>query len=346
MRTLAQATEGALSSDYRQRRYSFSPPSQLVNDPPEELQKQIGDWIKAGEDEGGLDVRPSLRINSELQQEGTCSWLYDEEAFKSWYEAQTSAVAWYHAPPGAGKTVLAATLVKHLQEQNLKTVYFFCSFSDPTRRKPINVLRSIALQILAHLDDIPDRVLSQYKTEIKNHISNLRDIVPAVNLVEALLMSCPRIHIVIDGLDECYDRDREMLLVTLFELLNCKLYGVVKWFFTSRNERSIIQMMRMAGAMEICPSKESIESDIRLYLEDQMIAMDKCKHQVDYWTSAAEGNFLWSKLILQIMKGDDFICDDDAKEALEKFPKGLTGCYSRSLEQLSQFSDDEQELAR
>ena len=169
----------------------------------------------------------------------------------------------------------------------------------------------------------------------------------ALKLVRALLFKCDRVHIVVDGLDECHDRHRLLLLATLFDLSKCKLYGVVKWFFTSRNEPDIVPLMREAEAIEIQPSEKSIEHDIKLYLQNEMRSIDKCTYQIDYWTAAAEGNFLWSRLMLQIMKGDESSCEEEIDEALRKFPKGLTGCYARSLEQLSEvLSPAHQELAR
>ena len=104
--------------------------------------------------------------------------------------------------------------------------------------------------------------------------------------------------------------------------------------------------MHEIEAMEIRPSRESVERDIKIFLGHHMSRMGKCEHTIAHWTLASANNFLWSRLIIQIMQGGGYTCDEDIEEALMKFPKGLTGCYSRSLEQLSKRSNEERELAR
>ena len=309
----------------------------------DEMRRLIVDWLKAGEDDAKLDMRMDLRTNLDLQQVGTCTWLYDNPTFKAWHNATSNAAVWYHAGPGAGKTILSSVLTKYLQDQGLKTAYFFYSFNDPSRRKAITAIRSLALQLLTQSDTIPDSVLRLYETEVANRTFTLRDHHTIALVLQALLKQSSRIHVILDGLDECYDRS---LMRDIFvQLMSAETYGLVKWFFTSRNEPDLRSMTRQVGASEIVPSPKVIMGDIKKYLQDHM-AGDHSIVCIDQWTTASEGNFLWIHLMLRILTGMDLTCDEDIEEELEKFPKGLTGCYLRSLQQLSLRSKQHQELAR
>ena len=102
----------------------------------------------------------------------------------------------------------------------------------------MNILRSIALQLLALESKNLEAVLPLYKAELDNYSSILHDPETAVKLVEALLLKQDRVHIVVDGLDECDESDRDWLFRTFSDLTSCKTYGIVKWFFTSRANHS------------------------------------------------------------------------------------------------------------
>ena len=63
---------------------------------------------------------------------GTCQWVFHDPQFKAWRYSDdpASALLWIHARAGRGKSVLAATIVQHLQHQTRNSgdacVYFFC----------------------------------------------------------------------------------------------------------------------------------------------------------------------------------------------------------------------------
>jgi hypothetical protein len=310
------------------------------------MRKDIVDWIKAGEDDAKLDIRGDIRENMERRYDNTCEWLFEHPDMEKWLAAKKSTALWYSAPPGAGKTILASAVALHLQDKGLKTATFFYSFNDVVRRKPITALRCLALQLLKHSDPIPDKVRRLYEEDIMNHCFKLVYFQVAIEVIEALIKQIGRIHIIVDGLDEC--PDRQQLFNSICPLLKTKTYGIVKWFFASRREHDIRSSMRKHGVTEIEAPRDRLVSDIRRYVTNHLQEKlgSNCEKCIEHWTSESEGNFLWVTHMLRIVGGEDLTCEEEIEEELNRFPKGLTGCYIRSLAQLSKRPERHQQLAR
>ena len=311
-----------------------------------QTKRQIVDWIKSNEDDLKLDVRGDVDAGVKIRHEQSCEWFLELPDFRTWIESKKTSSIWYNAPPGTGKTVLMSTLTQHLQTKGLKTASFFYCFNDTVKKKPITALRCIALQLLKHAASIPDKVLRLYEDDVEDHCFKLRDW-RVVEVCEALLQQIGRVHILVDGLDEC--EDRQELLNCFGRLLDAKTYGVVKWFFGSRPERDIRSCMQKHNVKTIKAPEDSLKSDITSFVRAQMESKsdhccDKC---VKYWTEASEGNFLWVTLMLHILlEGEGTVCDAEIEEELNKFPRGLSGCYMRGLAHLREKPERLQRLAR
>jgi hypothetical protein len=307
-----------------------------------DLKRQIIDWIKAGEDDCSLDTRRKIKENVERRHENTCDWFFDHPITKQWIDAKETTAIWYNAPPGAGKTVLASAIARTLQDRGLKTVTYFYSFNDNVCKQTITALRCLALQLMVHNNHIPDKVQRLYEEDLTNHCFKLTDIQVAVEVVESLIKQVNRVHIIIDGLDECENESQHFDRFS--NLLRAKTLGKVKWLFTSRQTSSIRTHLRDHDVKEIQAPQDSLLKDIKQYVSDQL----SCTTCVEHWTTESEGNFQWISYMLRIMDMDrnDLTCEEEIDEELKKFPKGLNGCYLRSLAQLSEQPEKHQNLAQ
>ncbi|KAJ9602077.1 hypothetical protein H2200_013437 [Cladophialophora chaetospira] len=316
-----------------------------------DLTEKIAKWIIGGEDASKLRFQSDLTESRNIRQAGTCDWIFEQPSFKSWFKANKSAVVWYNAPPGSGKTVLSASIAHHLSASGNQIVYYRFSFDDSTRKSPLTALRSIALQLRTIMSKIPVQVEECYNKEIDHHAYHLEDPEIATQVVEAFIEQMPRVHIIVDGLDECYDKRYtiEKALEMFRRLVQFPTYGITKWFFTSRDEPIIRDtMMNKLQATEITPPQGAIMNDIATFLDahGKKLALKKCADCVQYWTAASEENFLYSKLMFDILCGDGVTCSDEIHDELQKFPPGLTGCYTRCLESLTRRKEPERNLAR
>jgi hypothetical protein len=333
VQTFAQATE----ADLRRQREEKEATRQQNR-----IRSQIIDWIKGGQEEDKLDVRHDMREHFEIRCQDTCGWLFEHPEMEKWLRAKKSVAVWYSAGPGAGKTITSSAVARRLQDDERRVATFFCIFNDQVRRKSITVFRSLALQLLGPKDPIPEKVKKLYEDDLKHHCAKLTDLKAAAEVVEALLKQQPRVHIIVDGLDEC--EDRQQLLQILCHLLHSKMMGIVKWFFASRPDADIRVMMRKHSVIEVVAPQENLMADIRRYLTGRGTL--HCSGCIDHWTTLSEGNFLWMAHMLPVIEGETSTCTEEIEEELEKFPKGLSGAYARSLTQLLGRPALHQHLAR
>ena len=265
--------------------------------------------------------------------------MFDDSRFKDWRDTKENVALWYNAMPGSGKSVFAATIADHLIESGEKVVYYFYSFSDSTRRHGINGLRSLALQLMNLVPQLPDKLVDLYKTEMKNNAVTLDAVHAAVRAVHELITQCDKVYVVIDGLDEC--RQEVPILLALRDLVQMPTYGTAKWLFTSRDHAHIRSIMKKCEAVEVQPEREAISSDICTYFSSHIAR----REWVETWAEG-EDNFLYARLICETLRGLGLTCREDVQKALRRFPKDLNGYYLRSLEKLLERTEEEQELAR
>ncbi|KAK3338922.1 hypothetical protein B0H65DRAFT_511219 [Neurospora tetraspora] len=268
------------------------------------------------------------------------------------HRKKSDPVLWYNAPPGCGKTILASQIVSRLKQENHKVVWYFCSFDDPTRKDPRNALRSIAIQLLCRYMSkrIPDKVVDMFREDQANSNNFINHERPLMDVVHELLKATSLAYIVVDGLDEIIglDQERPYPFHGMFEQLISQAserHGTTKWCFTSRNEGPIGETMSRVKAFQIVPSSASLAADIKAYLEDMLSEKELSPDQIEDLVEASEGNFLYAKLRADTLLGQGITCEEEAEEELRTYPKGLSGCYLRSLEKLNYRTTYEQELA-
>lgn len=321
--------------------------AQEAIDRREKSRSEILGWIR-GREEDDLGAHRKMEKNLKKRHVSTCEWLFQRPEMKQWAEHKTKeqCAIWYTAGPGAGKTVLCSAIADKLQKTPhesgfLQTATFFFSFNDPKRNKAFTAIRSLALQLFSPLRVVPDAVRQIYERDLeRNYGTSITDVETAYEVLDALLASRERIHLIIDGLDECDDHLE--FLASLGRLVSKERRGIVKWFLASRRDPAIRKIMQHHSIIEIEAPRASLVSDILSYLKGQL----HCSECDRIWAEKSEGNFLWMSLMLSVIQGETSTCAEGLEEELERFPSGLTGCYARSLTRLSNFSEDEQRTAR
>ncbi|KAI9155258.1 Vegetative incompatibility protein [Paramyrothecium foliicola] len=311
---------------------------ELKREREKNIQQGVRDWIMGGIPY--VDTREDQRRELGRRQDDTCTWLFQDKRFIDWRDnTRQNSVLWYNADPGAGKTVMTSAIIDHLIKEEQPVAWWYFSFNNPKRRHAISCLRSLALRLLTILEYVPDELLAVCEEEMKHHAVHLDSISVAIEAVHKLINQCSHIHIVIDGIDECFDEDD--LLRNLPLLIRKDTRGLVKWLFTSRNHANIRNMMNAVQAVEIVPDQEALFRDVQLYFTENL----KVKRNVSKYTER-ESNFLYAKFVCDTLHGEGFTCNAEIEEALEKFPKNLTNYYTRALEKITLQTEEKQEFAR
>jgi Fungal N-terminal domain of STAND proteins len=81
---------------------------------------------------GTIDPSPNHETSLKLRHPLTGLWLTDGEAFRTWLHTRNSKL-WLSGIPGAGKTVLAASVIEEAIKAsgpNRAVAYFYCDYKD------------------------------------------------------------------------------------------------------------------------------------------------------------------------------------------------------------------------
>ena len=107
--------------------------------------ERLHTWIKPTKYEGNGS---ELEKHASSHLEGTSQWLFDTPAFQQWHGGSDHGILWIRGVPGAGKSVLAARLVRRLTSENYPVFHFFFRHSIESNHRPEAALREWIAQFL------------------------------------------------------------------------------------------------------------------------------------------------------------------------------------------------------
>jgi hypothetical protein len=137
--------------------------------------------------------------------------------------AWTSRLSYIAGNPGAGKSILAASVLDQLQTSGSVTgdwkhalVYIFFSFRSAASRRCFNAYQEIVSQIFLQLQN-DDEVINCFTFAASKTISTRASPADLLALLKLLAQRIPRLTLLLDGVDESEDPDDVMQsLVTCF----------------------------------------------------------------------------------------------------------------------------------
>jgi hypothetical protein len=203
---------------------------------------------------------------------GTGAWFLHSEQFESWLR-NAQSLLWLHGMPGRGKSVLSATILQRICNQQqlepgIAVAYFFFSFRVEASRDPDNLILSLITQLAPQSLNLSED-FEQLYTSCGN--GTFRPSPPvALRLLRLLLESLPEVFIVLDALDECLSHRH--IIETLKELIDWRLDNV-HIIFTSRREQTFVKYFdRILQANQIVDLENTIvDRDIGIYVQDRLM---------------------------------------------------------------------------
>ena len=213
---------------------------------------------------GKIDPSKNLRMGIKLREQGTGMWLLESPEYQGWSRTENSKL-WLHGIPGAGKTVLAATII----EEVLRTTsighavaFYYCDYKHSETQKPSCVLGSLVQQLAKQAEQCFEKVQSfcdqrnpEYEDDFEYDSQELQA------LILSMVPTFERVTILVDGLDECESNTAEVseLLVGL----HCEDNATnIRILLLSRDEIDIRDCL--AAYTQVSISAQS--SDLRLYV--------------------------------------------------------------------------------
>ncbi|KAB5589983.1 hypothetical protein CTheo_6570 [Ceratobasidium theobromae] len=216
---------------------------------------------------------------------------------------------WMDGMAGTGKTTIACSFSKKLEERKQLAASFFCTRSSPECRQVSRIIPTIAYQLARYsisfqcalcqvLGNEPDigtkNVAKQVERLLKEPLHQVRKMIPN-NLV-----------VVIDALDECEDRHGVKLVLDLLFKFAPDL--PLKFFVTSRPEPEIYEKMiiQSQSSREVIHlheiEKSLVEADIELYLREELSFMKPTVDEVNQLVGRSGNLFIYAATLVRYIR--------------------------------------------
>ncbi len=166
--------------------------------------------------------------------------------------------------PGAGKTILSATVIDHLHAQfhgncDVGIAYLYCNFRRSSTQKAEALVRNLLKQLVLTRPSLPGIVKAISADRGRSELDTL------LAALKSVVSGYFKVYVVVDALDECSPDEscRENFLAQLFDL---QYTAGVNLFATSRPIPDIVDKFRGFVSLEILARGE----DVGLYLQGHM----------------------------------------------------------------------------
>jgi len=269
---------------------------------------------------------------------------------------ENDKVLWLSGDPGSGKSVLASAVFQKLSSEDQLVAMFIFSdqerpqSDEPGKDKVIFMLRGIAMQLIKIHEtrgSLPTEFLRLYREESRYKLNDNT----AEMVVKALINTLPRIHIIVDGLNESHDR---LLLVRVLKsLVGAKTVGLVKWLFTSRTEVEFVELFCSLRATGLEVNAEHTYPDVWKFVEARWQDLHQnedliCHGSLTKFRRYLHGcNFLGAQLTMELLSREEGItCEDELQEVLDGYNHGFNRVYIPILTRLAAQSENDRNLAR
>lgn len=235
---------------------------------------------------GSINLKHSHDTNLRLRQPATGLWLTEGEELKHWL-ATKNAKLWASGIPGAGKTILAASVIEEALQwasPAIAVAFVYCDYKDATTQDPIQILGALAKQIARQNEQSFEKLEAFYN----NHHPKGEESAPydAQNLRDLVLEMSKfyeRTMMIVDALDECGDYTSAVieLLASLVEAEGTTIQSV----FLSRDEPEIRDFLDEHAQISIAAHTADVELYVaaeiakrlrtkRLRIKDQSLKED------------------------------------------------------------------------
>ncbi|MCJ1331727.1 hypothetical protein MMC10_008419 [Thelotrema lepadinum] len=298
--------------------------------------EKILQWIS------NFDFDKKHKAASSLRWPGTGTWIFQNDLFKQWQFGELKTLLCYGIP-GAGKTILASTIIDHLltQQQSATGVaYLYCDYKDKKSQSFRDLFSSLLKQLI--------RFSPQKFQNLWDDLHSSRSLDRSLSLDEIHLLSrevvalFDKAYIVIDALDESEEADgtRDKLMSHLVELQAHN--AGLRILITSRPKQVASAHFPNAALLELSAN----QLDIHTYISERLKTETTLQRHFEATpelepkilktvNSKCQGMFLLARLHL------DSICQaltlEDLEDSLQKLPDGrhsLTDTYQDALDRI------------
>ncbi|GLA01286.1 hypothetical protein AnigIFM60653_011535 [Aspergillus niger] len=261
---------------------------------------------------------------------GCAKWLFRDNAFSEWFDvsAQAPQYLWLQGMPGAGKTYLCAAAVGHARERH-RVLFALVNHAAKKTTTALGVLQSMIFQAAEENQDLQAILLEAKERELRGNTLYVTE------LFKSFLKTASQTYIMIDGLDEMDERERQVLLERLEEIAKecCDLRILI----SCRPEGDISRRLeKKACAIKI---HDRNAGSIQHYID----------HRARDWISELGCSpSLETELygLLSPLAAKAAVGLDDIRRELKALPEDLNDAYHRILQRISDLPPRKRERSR
>jgi hypothetical protein len=216
---------------------------------------------------------------------------------------------WLKGMAGTGKTAIASTFARDMEEQGILGATFFIDRQEAERRDLSRIVQTLAYALAKH----DHRQLEVVWTVLRDDPAF--EHLPVEKQVQLLIKkpldsaSPETLVIVIDGLDECGASNGASLVSTLIKSL---AHHPIKLFVTSRNEVEITNALRTLPHTSCQLQDVEVSVDVRLYWEHNLDKLCRGRGLPDWhsmiaveeWVKLTGDLFIYATTIMKIISNN------------------------------------------
>jgi hypothetical protein len=301
--------------------------------------------------------KPAKLVKSYIAN--TCEWFISHENYKEWLRWDGVDLLLVSAPPGCGKTVLAAYLLEQelpKQWPHGQICYYF--FDNQGAQKTVtNAIRALIHQLLDKNAEIVGVIESDVNKADK-HLEGNRGQLGAILKKAAESRFAGRVICVVDGLDECGRSELEWFVDWLKQYKSHEGIPSIKFLVTTQGLPDILKMFKSSsGAYRHISAEdeslsEMLQKEIEVVMKKRFDEFAKgvilesdakggSKKQASLWKSMGEASrgqrtYLWLKLVFDALYRSKQT-QKDWEAVVKSPPLTIVGAYDK----LFKFVEDE-----
>ncbi|KAH7150359.1 hypothetical protein B0J13DRAFT_549979 [Dactylonectria estremocensis] len=298
----------------------------------QELQKYLG--LKSRLSPSMYDDRLDWLRNRSVS--GCATWLFRDEKFCEWLDTSKSTVVWLwlQGIPGAGKTYLTAAAIEHTRERH-RTLFAFAAHANKSSLSAFSILQSLMFQAAEDDEDFQALLVESKERELRGNTGYV------VGLLKTFLVTSGSIYIIVDGLDEIEECERQIFLHRLNEL--SKECGDLRLLISSRSEDDISRKLQdKATSIRVDDMNSgSIQTYVDRRCQDWMASRHfnpdtkgELLEFISPLSANANGMFLYARIILDNLEQMSSI--EEIRRELKALPNDLAGAYHRIFSRINE----------
>ncbi|KAJ5806582.1 uncharacterized protein N7503_004184 [Penicillium pulvis] len=269
---------------------------------------------------------------------GTGTWLTSSQIYQQWHSGD-NGLLWIKGIPGSGKSVMAASIIKQLQEMNVPVIYFFFRQIIDANHTPIVALRDWLCQVLDYSPPLQVK-LQNYLQEDRS-LDNLSSI-DLWNDLKMALRGFQKAYCVTDALDEM-DPGNDDFLRALVDLGQWRPENI-KVLMTSRPIARLEMPLRSYSIQQIRLEEKLVDVDIAAYVQYKLRNSSIDKEDWNAIQKAvpgrANGMFLYAKMSMNAFLEPGAHVQD----VLNALPMDLNAMFNELLREHARRSNVPSEL--